>query len=227
MSRIVAVAAAAGTAALVVCAATHGWTVGATTKVDIASNEVGAPPADFEFLRTGEGEPGQWTVVRDTTAINGAAIEHVSLDQHENRFPLAIYAPVSAKDFEVSVRFKIIKGTMQTAGIAARFVNVDNYYVLSASALEDRVDLVRVANGQMERIWGMDAEIALNHWHTLGLIAKRDQFTVSLDNNWLFTARDRTFLTDGRIGLWTDDDEDNVTRFDQLDILVLPWSEDR
>jgi hypothetical protein len=224
MSRIVAVAVATRTAALVVCAAT-GWTVGATTKVDIASSEVGAPPANFEFLRTGEGEPGRWTVVRDTTAIDGAAIEHVSLDRHENRFPLATYAPVSAKDFEVSVRFKIIKGTMQAAGIAARFVNVDNYYVLSASALEDRVDLFCVVNGKIERIWGMDAEVALNHWHTLGLIAKRDQFTVSLDNNWLFTARDRTFLTDGQIGLWTD--EDNVTRFDQLDILVLPWSEDR
>ena len=125
----------------------------------------------------------------------------------------------------MSVRFKIIKGRMQTAGIAARFVNVDNYYVLGASALEERVDLFRVVNGKMERIWGMDLEVGLNHWHALGFIAKHDQFTVSLDKNWLFTARDRTFLTDGRVGLWTE--EDNVTRFDQLNIMALPWSEER
>jgi hypothetical protein len=222
--RIVTLA-AVGMAAVVTSAATRGWTVGATSKIDIAKNEVGAPPADFEFLRTGEGEPGRWTVVRDTTAIEGTAIEHVSSDQHKNRFPLAIYRPFSPKNFEVSVRFKIIKGMMQTAGIAARFVNVDNYYVVSASALEERVDLFRVVNGKMERIWGTDADVGPYHWHTLSLVAKHDQLTISLDQSWLFTVRDRTFLADGRIGLWTE--EDNVTRFDQLEITTLPWSEDR
>jgi hypothetical protein len=32
-------------------------------------------------------------------------------------------------------------------------------------------------------------------------------------------------LKDGRIGLWTE--EDNVTRFDHLEITALPWSEER
>ena len=36
---------------------------------------------------------------------------------------------------------------MQAAGIAARFLDVDNYYVVSASALEERVDLFRIVNG--------------------------------------------------------------------------------
>ena len=40
----------------------------------------------------------------------------------------------------------------------------------------------------------------------------------------LFTVWDQTFLTNGRIGLWTQ--EDNVTRFDQFEIAALPWSED-
>jgi hypothetical protein len=97
--------------------------------------------------------------------------------------------------------------------------------VVSASALEERIDLFRVLAGKMERIGGTEAEVALNHWHKLGLVAQGDQFTVSLDNKWLFTVWDRTFLTDGRIGLWTE--EDNVTRFDQLEIRALPWSEDR
>ena len=138
------------------------------------------PPDDFYFLLTGDGEPGRWTVVRDTTAVDGSAIEHVSTDQHENRFPLAVYAPVSSRDFKVEVRFKIIQGSMQTAGITARFVDVGNYYVVAASALEERVDLFRIVNGKKERIWGTDADVVRDRWHVLELQANDDQFMISL-----------------------------------------------
>jgi hypothetical protein len=164
-------------------------------------------------------------VVRDVTAIHGVAIEQSNTDPTENRFPLAIYKPLSLKNFAVSIRLKLIHGTMQTAGIAFRFANADNYYVVSASALEESIDLFRVLGGKMERIGGTDADVTLNHWHKLGLVAQGDQFMVSLDDAWLFTVWDRTFLTDGRVGLWTE--QDNVTRFDQFEVKALPWSEDR
>jgi hypothetical protein len=45
---------------------------------------------------------------------------------------------------------------------------------------------------------------------------------VSLDARPVFTAWDRTFPADGRIALWTEDD--NITRFDQIEITPLPWS---
>lgn len=212
-------------AILAACSVAPAFAVDARVSVDLGEHRIGAPPEDFDFAVTGPGQPGQWTVVRDTTATDGVAIEQSSKDPTENRFPLAIYAPLSPKDFEVSVRFKIVNGTMQSAGIAARFVNADNHYVVSASALEERVDLFRVVNGKMERIWGTDADVTRYHWHKLGLVAEHDQFTVFLDDTWLFTAQDRTFLADGRIGLWTE--EDNVTRFDRLEITPLPWSEAR
>ena len=212
-------------AMLTACAVAPAFAVDARVSVDLGEHRIGAPPEDFDFVVTGPGQPGQWTVVRDITATDGVAIEQSSMDVAENRFPLAIYAPLSPKDFEVSVRFKILNGAMQSAGIAARFVDADNYYVVSASALEERVDLFRVMNGKMERIWGTDADVTRYHWHKLGLVAQHDQFTVSLDDNWLFTAQDRTFLADGRIGLWTE--EDNITRFDRLEITALPWSEAR
>jgi len=184
-----------------------------------------APLDHFDFGVTGGGQPGQWSVVRDVTAIDGVAIEQSNTDPTENRFPLAIYKPLFLKNFAASIHLKLIKGTMQTAGIAFRFVNADNYYVVSASALEERIDLFRVLGGKMERIGGTEADVALNHWHKFGVVAEADQFTVSLDNAWLFTVWDRTFLTDGRVGLWTEGD--NVTRFDQFEIKALPWSEDR
>ena len=225
MRRLVTLAATIGMAAVVASAPHPGRTVGTTTTFDITQSEFGTPPPDFDFLQTGEGEPGRWTVVRDVTAIDGTAIEHVSTDQHENHYSLAIYAPVSAKDFKLSVRFKIMKGTMQSAGIAARFLDVDNYYVVSASALEERVDLFRIVNGTRERIWGTDAEIVRDRWHLLELQANDDQFIISLDRNWLFTARDNALPNDGQVGLWTE--EDNVTRFDRLEFEAFPASEKR
>ena len=225
MSRIATLAAAAFTAALVAAPATRSLVVHAGPAVDTGKEDVGAPPVDFEFLRTGGGEPGQWTVVPDTTAVEGTAIEHVSVDPREDRYPLAIYAPLSPRDARISVRFKIIKGSMQTAGLVARFVDADNYYLVSPNALEERVDLFRVQNGRMERIWGTDADVGRYHWQTLDLIVEHDQFTVALDKKWLFTASDRAFLGAGRIGLRTE--EDNVTRFDQLEIKPLPSSEER
>lgn len=225
MNGVVTFAAAVGTAACLACPAAGSRAQAETTKIGIAKSQIGVPPADFEFLRTGEGGKGQWTVVRDPTAITGAAIEQVSKDQSEHRFLLAIYQPLSLKNVALSTRFEVIAGTMQSAGIAFRFLDADNYYVVSANAREGRIDLYRCLGGKLELIGGTDAEVVLNHWHMLGLVADGDQFTVSLDNEPLFTVWDRTFLKEGRIGLWTE--EDNVTRFDQLEITALPWAEER
>jgi hypothetical protein len=193
------------------------------TTIDIAKNAIATPPADFEFALTGNGELGRWTVVRDPTASGGIAIEHLSKDQHDDRFPLAIYKPLSVENVEVSVRFKIVSGTIQTAGIALCVRNPDSYYAIAASALEHRVDLLVFANGKSTRIEGAEAEITLNRWHTLEVKVNDDHFAISLDKKVLFTTFDRARMKDGRVALWTQ--EDNVTRFDQIEIRVLPATE--
>jgi hypothetical protein len=96
---------------------------------------------------------------------------------------------------------------------------------VTANALEDRVDLARVQDGRKRRIGGTDADVILDHWQVLGVRAENDRFSVYLDGRPLFTVSDRTFPKEGRIGLWTE--EDNVTRFDRLEITALPWSEER
>jgi len=190
--------------------------------VDFVSGGIGAPPADFEFWRAGQGGVAQWTVVADASAVAGAAIEQSSTDRTENRNPVAIYKPVVAADIKVSVRTKMLQGTMQSAGVAFRLRTPDDYYLVRISALEMRIDLFRVVDGQMERIAGSDADITMNRWHTLGVVAIRDRFEVWLDDAPVFTAWDQTFIGDGRAALWTEDD--NVTRFDAITIEPLPWS---
>src|SRR5437879_5484034 len=74
--------------------------------IGFTSASVGAPPQDFELGRTGSGGPGKWTVVDDDTAEGGRALEQSSTEKTDNRFPLAIYKPLSAKNVDATVRFK-------------------------------------------------------------------------------------------------------------------------
>ena len=193
----------------------------ASVRIDFAKGGVGYPPADFEFGRTGEGELGRWTVVRDPTAVDGVAIEHVSTDQHEDRYPIAIYQPLAAENLAVSLRFKLMSGPLLSAGLVLSVRNPESYYAVSASAFEQRVDLLLIRNGRAERIDGApDVNLAKERWHTLKTTLDDDHFVVSLDGRVLFTTFDRGRRKDGRIGLWTR--EDNVTRFDQIEIRALP-----
>jgi len=190
------------------------------TRIDLAKSAVGLPPADFDFQRTGEGDLGQWTLVRDPSAADGLAIEHVSTDQHDDRFALAIYRPIAAENVEVKVRLKIVSGPTRTAGLAVSLRNPNSYYAISANAFEQRVDLLLFADGKPTRVESAEADVMPDRWHTLGVTLNDDHFTVSLDQKVLFTAFERTRKKDGHVALWTQ--EDNVTRFDRIEVRVLP-----
>jgi hypothetical protein len=195
----------------------------ATTTISVNKDEVASTPINFELFRTGPGGVGQWTIVLDSTAIAGVALEQSSSDATENRYPIAIYKRLSLKNVDSRARFKIVSGSMRDAGVIVRFVDPDNYYVVSASALEGRIDLFRMVGGKLARIAGCEADVIQDHWHLLGVVANGEQFEIWLENEWLFTASDRILLVDGRVGLWTE--EDNTTRFDWFQIRSLPWSE--
>jgi hypothetical protein len=193
----------------------------AATVIAIGKMDVGSTPADFKFGRTGQGKPGQWTVVSDQTSFEGRVIEQSSADRTDYRFPLAIFDPINAKNVEVSLRFKPVAGRVdQAGGIAIRLLDEDNYYVVRANALEDNVRFYRVVRGRREQIDGVNTKVAGSEWHSLGLKAQGDRFTIEFDGKTLFTATDKTFAGAGKIALWTK--SDSVTRFDQIAIDVLP-----
>jgi len=162
-------------------------------------------------------------VVRDPTTIEGFAIEHVSTDQHDDRFPLAIYRPLSAENIEVAVRLRIVSGPSRTAGFAVSVRNPNSYYAISANAFEQRVDLLLFSDGKPARVDSAEAGVIPDRWHTLGVKLNDDHFTVLLDQKVLFTTFERTRMKDGHIALWTQ--EDTVTRFDRIDVRVLPPTE--
>jgi hypothetical protein len=185
----------------------------------------GLPPADFTFARTGRGGEGKWTVVEDPTASMGRAIEQSSTDRTDYRFPLAVHAGLSVANVDVELRFKAVSGEIdQAGGIAVRLEDADNYYVARANALEDNVRFYRVVNGRREQLQGADLRVTANEWHTLGLRAEGERFTVSYDGKTLFSATDKSFTKAGRVALWTK--ADSVTRFDLVKITTLPQGRD-
>ena len=206
--------------AIVFCGS-DGFSQSAATVIAIAKMDVGAPPADFQFARTGQGSESQWTVVTDPTSFSGRVIEQTSTDRTDYRFPLAIFNSIVAKNVDVSISFKSVSGRVdQAGGIALRVLDVDNYYVVRANALEDNVRFYRLVKGRREQIDGVNIKVAGNVWHTLGLKAKDERFTIEFDGKTLFTTSDKTFAGAGKIALWTK--SDSITRFDQISIDVLP-----
>src|SRR5260370_13784509 len=80
------------------------------TTVDIGRLQPGLEPEGFTFGRTGQGAPGEWRVVADPTATAQKAIAQTNKDTTDYRFPLAVYTAVSAKNVDVTVRFKSVAG---------------------------------------------------------------------------------------------------------------------
>jgi glycosyl hydrolase family 59 (putative galactocerebrosidase) len=206
---------------VLVCAASAGFSQTGSIMIDIGKMNAGAPPAGFDFARTGQGGPGRWTVTADASASAGRVIEQTSTDATDYRFPLAIYRAAPARNVDVSIRFKALSGKVdRAAGIAVRLTDADNYYVVRANALEDNVRFYRVVKGRREQLEGADLKVTANEWHQLGLRAEGEKFTVTFEGKPLFTASDKTFSGAGKVALWTK--ADSVTRFDRIGIRQLP-----
>jgi len=82
------------------------------------------------------------------------------------------------------------------------------------------VNLYRVVKGRRQEIKGASAKVSSGEWHSLALKAQGPQLSVSFDGKPLFTVEDRTFLSLGKVALWTK--ADSVTRFSDLSITPLP-----
>ena len=193
---------------------------GVSVRIDFEATPVGQLPAGVTAALTGGGGPAKWSVIEDPTAPAGPKVlAQTSADRTDLRFPLAIFEPVVG-DAVVGVKFKAVAGEVDRAGgIALRLSDAGNYYVVRANALEDNVRFYRVVQGRRQQIQGANLKVSSNEWHTLGLRAEGERFTVSFDGTEIFMAQDSTFANPGKIALWTK--ADSVTHFDTIAITPL------
>jgi hypothetical protein len=172
---------------------------------------------DFEFAVTGNGQPGQWSIVRDDAT---QALAQTGTDSTDDRFPVAIYRPFSGRNVYVSIRFMPVSGSIdQAGGVIVRLTSAGDYYLARANALENNVRFYRVVGGKRQLIAGVDAPVASRAWHTLGLAARDDRFIILFNGRELFGATDATFPGPGKVGLWTK--ADSVSWFENIRIKSL------
>jgi hypothetical protein len=182
--------------------------------IDLTRSKIGAPPPNFAFTRSSKMSLGRWVIAGDPTTRSKSAIQQSTRDDEEAS--LAIYQPVLVTDVKVRTSFKLIDGRIPSAGIAVRVTSPNDYHLISVNAFEGRVAFVRVKGGVAEELADVNAEIALDRWQALEVIASGDSFKISLDDQWILTAFDSQSKTEGRTALWTGN---NCTaRFDQVEI---------
>ncbi len=99
----------------------------AVTNIYIGKTEVGASPADFDLLPSGNGKQGQWKVVHDTTASAGIAIEQAGVEAAEDdrvlfsRVTNGVFEEIAGVDADIASR------TWHTLEVRAR----DNEFLVS------------------------------------------------------------------------------------------------
>lgn len=170
--------------------------------------------APYKVGLTGSGPAPRWAVVEDG---GRKVLAQTSTDKTDYRFPLAIFDQPTAADLEVSVRFKAVSGDVdRAAGIAFRFSDANNYYVVRANAAEDNVRLYRVVKGQRIQFAGANAKVPSGSWQELKVSAGGNRFEVFFNGRSLYGATDATFASAGKVALWTK--ADSVTYFDDLTI---------
>jgi len=187
--------------------------------INFDKDKEGASPKGFFTALTGKGKPGTWVVVIDTTAISRPnVLAQTDMDKTDYRFPLCIFDDITLKEVDLSVRFKAVKGKVdQAGGLVWRYKDKDNYYVLRANALEDNLRIYHVAAGKRVEFGGANVNVRSNVWHTLRIVNKGNKFEAYFDDKKLIEARDNTFASAGKVGLWTK--ADSYTLFDDLTIL--------
>ncbi len=199
-----------------------------TKKINFDTDKAGQPPAGFSFALTGQGKPGVWVITKDESAPGQKnVLAQTDADPTGYRFPVAVFDAISARDVDVTVRFRTISGQKdQAAGIVWRYRDQDNYYIARANALENNVVLYKVENGKRVdlplkgegRTYGKKAAVPKAAWNALRIVAAGNLFEVYFNGSKLFEVEDETFKEAGKVGLWTK--ADSVTYFDDLQIMV-------
>ncbi len=189
--------------------------------ISFADMPVGAPPPGFTPGLTGGGGPVAWSIIDDASAPGGRALAQASSDRTDYRFPIILYDALSARDIDVSVRFKALAGKVdRAAGIIVRAQDAQNYYVLRANALEDSVNLYKVEKGRRREIKAARAKVPSETWQSLRLVVQGARFEASFNDQPVLAAEDKTpaFAGAGKVGLWTK--ADSITEF--ADFVIRP-----
>jgi hypothetical protein len=185
-------------------------------------SDVDKLPAGWQATHTGKGEGSIWKVVADKTAPSksGYALAQTA-ESPGAYFNLCVCDKATAKDVELQVSFKAIRGKAdQGGGVVWRYQDADNYYIARMNPLEDNFRVYKVIAGKRIQLNTKEGlKVPAGEWHTLSIKHQGDKIECSLDGTKHLDATDAAITNAGKVGLWTK--ADAQTYFDGLKMTDL------
>ena len=192
-------------------------------RVAFENDEAGRLPRFFTPAVTNDLKEGTWVVEEVENAPSGKKVlAQRDASDDPDRFALCVYDSDKIADVDVEVQLSLIEGKNdQAAGVVARYIDRNNYYVARADAKAGNVRLFAVVQGKPTQIGSQPVAVDAKKWHKLRLVVSGRHFEVHFNDVMLFELDDDAHRDPGQVALWTK--ADSVTLFD--DLVIKPVEE--
>lgn len=171
---------------------------------------------------------GDWQVIPDPSAPSkpntyglppGRMLQ--SLLSALQYYPMTVLTdPTEYSDFTLEASFKSAGGRFDcSGGIIFRYVDKNNFYVLSAGCPSDYFQLSRISGGKFDVLKQTVVPTDRDTWYKIKVVAQGGHFMCYDDNKMIYDFDDSK-IAKGRIGLWASDD--SQARFDNVTLTLPP-----
>src|SRR5437667_322797 len=148
-------------------------------------DDVGKVPAGWKAEKTGTGEGSVWKVVADDTAPSKTGLVLAQTAESPGPlFNLCVLDHSKARDVEIRVAFKAVRGKLdQGGGIVWRYQDANNYYIARMNPLEDNFRVYKVVAGKRTQLETTpdNVKVPSGEWHLLKIKQVGDRIECFLD----------------------------------------------
>ncbi|MCL4789335.1 MAG: DUF1080 domain-containing protein [Verrucomicrobia bacterium] len=193
---------------------------GAQRVFDFAEFPADQTPTGFSSVVAGDGPPGKWRIIMDDVpplltpqtdksppVTKRAVLAQLDPDPTDERFPMLVYEGELFGDFLLTTRFKLVSGVeAQMAGIAFRYQDEKNFYVIRASGLGTNIMFYKVVDGERRDAFRLETDIPAGVWNELSIECKGNQIICLLNGRKALPTFTDNNARPGRIAFWTKSD---------------------
>src|SRR5918993_3233224 len=139
----------------------------AERRMDFENDEVGQLAKFFTPAVSGDEKEGKWVVEEADAPPSGRKVlAQRDAGKAEDRFALCVLDGDRAADADVEVRLNALGGDVErAAGVVARYIDRNNYYLARADARAGNVRLYAVVQGKLTQLAGQPVAVEADAWH--------------------------------------------------------------
>ncbi len=185
------------------------------------ASALGGVPAGWTVAETASKvKPATWRVETDLTAPDGRQIVQIAETTNSgSTFNLLLSEKTYPADLVLSVKIRPDAGTEDRGGgLVWRAKDGNNYYVARWNPIENNLRVYKVEAGTRTFFQSADVKGTPGNWHEILVVAKSAKMTVQFDGVPALEWEDSTFISGGKVGLWSK--ADAATSFDLVQVVV-------